>query len=184
MHQSFQTKETTCKSPWKGNNFSALKPRGYKGCFLVQQVMCGCVNVLYFPLCVCLCLLLCGHHRSSESEQWRPAEASGLPEQSNNHPSLHHHCPQLLHQHLWDAELWILPLAHDAYSLMRWDVCGSKISELKSIFFFCCWKQIKKSDINMCIAATKCLILLRQVTYKHFWNFASLLFTAVSKVKL
>lgn len=79
--------------------------------------------------CVCVCLDLCGNHRPSGSEQRCPAETSGLPEQCNNRRGFLHHGPQLLYQHLWDAEHWILPLAHDAHSLTHGDACGGQIVE-------------------------------------------------------
>lgn len=94
-------------------------------------VICALLNVLSYPISVsvCVCLDLYGNHRPSGSEQRRPAETSGLPEQCNNRRGFLHHGPQLLHQHLRDAEHWILPLAHDAHSLTHGDACGWQIAE-------------------------------------------------------
>lgn len=100
---------------------------------ICNMYMSKCSPPSHF-VCVCVCLHSCGHHRPSGSEQRRPAETSGLPEQPNDRRGFHHHGPQLIHQHLRDAEHWILPLAHDAHSLMHGDACGSQIPELHLIF--------------------------------------------------
>lgn len=68
----FELKKQPVNHPEKVNKLSVLKTWGFKGCFcsgiLTKYMIFACVNVLYFPLCVCLCLHLRGHHRSSGSE--------------------------------------------------------------------------------------------------------------------
>lgn len=61
--------------------------------------------------CACVC------RRPSEPEWRRPAESSGLPKQRGNPHCLRHDDPELLHQHLRDAEHRLLPMADDAHPL-------------------------------------------------------------------
>lgn len=91
----------------KGFKNTVVKPK-HKSLPAVH--LCPCVRM-------CLCMHVCC--RPSGPEQWGPAETSGLPQQCDHHHSLHHHNPQPVYQHLWNAAHRILPMAHDAHSLTR-----------------------------------------------------------------